>query len=270
MLKVSGRFWAGIAGISAIGVFSLVVFSLRDGEKSSRSANPATPASAGSAVSPLAAATSPGAVSVPTALPDTPNSATNSAVPVAHGAAKAAVSEVNPYGVTQPVAGDLNPNVRSVVEAAQSGKHPERLATLIAPAPFDAQRFAANPQAYVDVVEPGRVFQSAQPGADIPVLRSLSSTNLTMAQDGQVVLRVRTQPLAPVTFTSFDLGRFSNQLVSQTVLADAHGVAATMFSAGPGTIDGVHVLAGSPMASGQVRFDIHVTLTKQPLAAVDK
>ena len=189
---------------------------------------------------------------------------------VTTSAAQAVVSAASPYGTTLPVAGDANVNVRSVVEAAQGSHHPERLATLIAPAPFDAGRFAANPQAYVDVVEPGRVFQSAQPGADVLVLRSLSSTNLTMTQEGQVVLRVKTQPLAPVTFTSFDGGRLSNQLVSQTVLADAHGVAVTAFTAGAGTVDGVQVLAGSPMASGQVHFDIHVTMPKQPLAAVGK
>ena len=265
MTKVSGRFLIIIAGIGAVGVISLAVLSLRDEAKTLPSAAPSAPAVVTSNTTPSAAGAAPSATTISSTRP------VPSAPAVSTGAAvKTAASEVNPYGTTQPVAGDANPNVRSVVEAAQSGTHPERLATLIAPAPFDAQRFAANPQAYADVIEPGRAFQSAQPGANVPVLRSLSSTTMTMTQESQVVLRVKTLPLAPVTFTSFDLGRFSNQLVSQTVLADAHGVAATMFSAGPGTIDGVHVLAGSPMASGQVRFDIHVTLTKQPLAAVDK
>ncbi|MFO0755759.1 MAG: hypothetical protein U0359_04680 [Byssovorax sp.] len=64
---------------------------------------------------------------------------------------------------------------------------------------------------------------------------------------------------APVTFTSFDMGAFDNGLASMTVQADAAGAASVAFTATRGTIDSVHVLAGSPMAVGQVQFLVQVT-----------
>jgi hypothetical protein len=158
----------------------------------------------------------------------------------------------------QPVRGDLNPQAASVVEALKNHTHPERLSALVQPAPFDVAKFKADPTAYANEVVPGRVFQSAAPGPNVPVLLPVVPTQLAMVQDQEVILRVRSQPGAAITFSSLDLGRFGNQLVSQTVIADANGIGSVSFTAGPGTVDAVHVLAGSPMASGQVTFDIMV------------
>lgn len=159
---------------------------------------------------------------------------------------------------------DVNANVASVAEAARTGKHPERLSPLMAPKAFDPASFNANPQAYLDVIEPGRVFQSAAPGPSVPVLRSKGTASFTITRGGSCPLTVITAPDAPVTFTTLDLGTFPNQLTSITVRANAQGEATTTYAASGGVIADVSVLAGSPLASGQVKF--HVFVTDRPVA----
>ena len=162
------------------------------------------------------------------------------------------------YGRTPAVPPDANPNVKSVAQALQTKTHPERLTAMIAPQPFNKDEYQKNPQAYLDVVEPGRVYQSAQPGPGVPVLQPAGSRYAVITQGQSTILSVKTLPGAPVTFTSFDLGRFENQLTSMTVAADSSGVAKVQFAAPPGTINAVRILAGSPLATGQVDFLVDV------------
>jgi len=63
---------------------------------------------------------------------------------------------------------------------------------------------------------------------------------------------------APVTFTSFDCGAFSNLLTSITVTADTDGVATATFLATPGTLNETNILAASPLCSGQVNFSVTI------------
>lgn len=179
-------------------------------------------------------------------------------VPKPAGPAAVATSEPDVVGSTPTVPGDLNANLRSVVDAARTGSHPERLTPLIAPVPYDHQRFLADPAAYLAVVEPGRVYQSAEPGEQVPQLDLLGDAVATIPQGGRTTLRVRTVPLAPTTFTSFECGAFANHLTSITVQADAEGIASAVFTAPPGTLNDVTILAGSPLASGQVNFCVTV------------
>ncbi len=203
-----------------------------------------------------------------TGLPSTPATpAVASAPAVARiPAAVQAAPAADPIGTVTAVPPSTNPQVAAVAAALQTKTHPERLSALVAPPPFDAAAFAANPKAYVDDVAPARAFQTAAPDEKTPVLRPLSATQVTARQDEPVILRVVTAPNGVVSYTSFDLGRFGNQLSAQTVVADAHGVAAVSFTAGPGTIDAVHILAGSPLASGQVAFDLTITPAQNPNA----
>lgn len=168
------------------------------------------------------------------------------------------------YGTTPRVPRDANPNVRSVAEALDTGEHPERLSVLISPKPFDEAAYLADPQAYLDVVEPGRVWQVAQPGPDVARIRSLTPRLSRIEQGQTVTLRVEAIPGAPVTFTSFDLGAFENQLTSVTVRADAEGIARANFTGTPGTYNDVNIMAGSPMTSGQVRFIVNVEPPVRP------
>jgi len=164
------------------------------------------------------------------------------------------------YGATPPVRGDANVHVQSVVEAIRQNRNPERISALIQPKAFDARAYAENPEAYLNVVEPGRVFQPAQPKEGVPRIRSLSPRLQRVEQGNRVVLRVQAPAAMPVTFTSFDLGRFAeNKLTSITVAANARGVAEVNFEATAGTIEDVNILAASPSASGQVKFVVNVS-----------
>ncbi len=162
------------------------------------------------------------------------------------------------FGRQKPIPADTNSNTRSVYEAATTGEHPERLSTLIPANAFDEQTYKANPQPYLDVIEPGRVWQSLQPGPDVPRLTGLSAPRTTIAQGETTGLRVKALPGAPVTFTSFDLGAFQNRLTSVTVAADADGIAVGRFTGTSGTLFDVHILASSPMTSGQLAFTVTV------------
>ncbi len=178
-----------------------------------------------------------------------------------------ALAELNKkldYGELPRLEPDANVHVESAAEALRDETHAERLSVLVRPAKFSLKAFKADPQAYLDVVEPGRVFQAAQPGPGVPRLRTVSDRRQQIAQGDSATLRVVVPPGAPVTFTSFDAGAFQNGLTSISVQADQQGLAEAKFLATPGTIADVHILAGSPVASGQIRFVVNVV---QPDAA---
>ena len=164
------------------------------------------------------------------------------------------------YGKAQPVKGNVNAQAASVLEALQAKSHPERLSVMMPPKePFDKAAYEANPKAYCDVMVPGRVFQTATPGPGVMELLPTSNTLALVGQNDLVKLSVKTEPGAPATFTSLDMGFFQeNKLNSITVQADKAGMATATFTGGPGTIANVNILAGSPMATGQVRFKVVV------------
>ena len=151
-----------------------------------------------------------------------------------------------------------NEAVRAVIDAARSGQHPERLSPLVTPATFDAAVYRRDPAAYCRVVEPGRVFQSATPGSEVPQLLPASPTGVTIPALGSTPLCVTTVPGAPVTFTSEGGGAFANGLTSITVPADDAGRAEVAFTATEGTFAIATILAGSPLAAGQVSFAITI------------
>jgi hypothetical protein len=169
-------------------------------------------------------------------------------------------SEERGYGVAPSVPEDLNPQVRSVAEAIRTKSHPERVSVMMKPSAFDAKAYGADPTAYLNIVEPGRVFQTAQPGKGVKRIAPLSPYFQRVAQGQSIALKVKAPAGAPVTFTSFDMGEFANRLTSITVAADNKGVAQTQFFGTPGTIANVNILAGSPVAAGQVKFVAHVVL----------
>ena len=146
----------------------------------------------------------------------------------------------------------------SVVEAARGKHHPERLSPLVPPTPFDAAAYARDPAPYLNVVEPGRVWQVQPAGPGVPALAAESPASLVVGAHGGTTLVARSAAGDPVTFTSLDKGVFANGLTSITVPADAQGRARAYWQVDPGTTGGVRVLAGSPLASGTLTYRIDI------------
>jgi hypothetical protein len=166
-----------------------------------------------------------------------------------------AIGTIKGYGQSQPM--DLShPQAKSVAEALRTGTHPERLSPLIPARKFDRAAFLANPDDYLSVAEPGRVFQAAPAGAGVPALVALTPRRVNVDQGSAVTLSVQAEAGMPVTFTSFDGGLFGNGFVSQTVLASADGKVSVSFRGVEGTIANSQVLASSPTCSGQARFTV--------------
>ena len=166
-----------------------------------------------------------------------------------------------PHGYSKPLDPDTNPQVRGVLEALKDRTKPSRFSSFAEADPFDPESFKSNPQAYVTTIEPSRVFSPAQPGEGVAVLTPVGNRYHRLVQGESVKLQVAAPKGNPVTFTSFDLGTFSeSQLTSQTVLADENGIATTEFTASGGTWHETRILAAGPMTSGQVHFIVDVSL----------
>jgi len=126
------------------------------------------------------------------------------------------------------------------------------------PGVFDESAYLADKSGYLDIVEPGRVYQTEPVGEAVPPLKSMGRLHHRLMSGESVELAVLGVAGMPVTFTSFDLGHFKNGLSTITVEADADGIARAMFSAGSGTRGHVSVTAGSPVCSGMVSFSVFV------------
>lgn len=190
--------------------------------------------------------------------------------PEAVASTKAGDSQTQPAGQPDPgrsplIPLDANEHVKSVAVALREpAKYPERLSSFIAPAPFDRAAYTADPHTYLTTVEPGRVYQTAQPGEGVkPLLRS-SPRYQRILQGETVTLQAQAEPGMPVTFFSARLGQFNNLLSTITVAANADGVAEVQFTATPGTQGDIDVLAASPVHSQQARYVIHVELPEPP------
>lgn len=162
------------------------------------------------------------------------------------------------FGQKPPTDPDANPQTRSVFEAIEGKRDLQRVSALLPATPYDPEAFRADPESYLSVVEPGRAFQVAQAEPGTPALASLSDHYSEVRQGEAVELAVAAPPGSPVSFTSLDLGQFDNGLTATSVRADEEGRAAATFVATPGTLNDVDIVAGSPEASGVVRFIVHV------------
>ncbi len=158
---------------------------------------------------------------------------------------------------SQAISG-TNKQAVSAIELAQGRSDVGRLGVMQKTREFDAAAYARDPSAYLDIAEPGRVWDVAEPKEGVVSLEPISPVIVEMNQLATTRLEVVTAPSAPVTFTSFDLGKFSNGLTTITVQANGKGSAAAEFIASEGTVENVNVLAGSPSASGQVLFSIQI------------
>ncbi len=155
------------------------------------------------------------------------------------------------YGRIKPVPGDANQFVAQAIEAMKTGQQPHRLSPLIAPPKFDPAKL----DEYLNTIAPGRCYQVADPGPQVPQLRHEGPHAMRARQDETVVLRARAIPNAPVTFTSLHAGFFEKSLLPTiTVAADKKGVAEAKYKPGSGVTDDVRIVAGCPLCSGTIRF----------------
>ena len=161
-------------------------------------------------------------------------------------------------GTTPRLNVNANEATKSLAEAVSTKTHPGRISAMMPPDRFDDQAYRRDPDAYLKIHEPARVWQTAQPGPGVPVLKAVSEHRHRVLQGESVRLQVKTAPDMPVTMTSFDLGSFENGLTSISVAANDQGVAEAVFNASAGTIGEVNVLAGSPAAAEHVRFVVTV------------
>ncbi len=139
-----------------------------------------------------------------------------------------------------------------------------RLATVspqARPPEFDAAAYRADPRSYLGSTAPSRLWQQADPHSDAPVLSALGTPPLghAVASGGSTELVLVVPAGWPATFVSMDRGLFQNGLNVITVQSDAAGRATAVFTADPGTTDLVHVSAASPVAAGQVDFQIRIS-----------
>lgn len=117
----------------------------------------------------------------------------------------------------------------------------------------------------LNTVDPGRIFQTATPGPGVPELTVVGASEQRIQQGRSAEIAFRAAPDAPVSFLSREGGQFPNGQAAITVLADAEGIARTVFTATPGTVDDVYVQAGSPAAVGTASVVIHVLYPDSPL-----
>lgn len=164
-------------------------------------------------------------------------------------------------GRSPEIATDTNEESRSVAEAlADPVRFPERLGPAFPAPDFDVDSFNADPQKYLTTIEPGRIWQSLPKRDGVAQISRESPLYQTLIQGESVTLRVKVVPGAPVTFHSFDLGQFDNQLTTTSVQAGDDGVASVNFTASGGTFGELNILAASPLTSGQVNFVVKVGL----------
>jgi hypothetical protein len=137
------------------------------------------------------------------------------------------------------------------------------LTVLTTSAPFDAYRWindSAYRISYLARAEPGRVWQSAHGSSTTPKLVAYGSRSYSISPSSGIDLTVTGPPYcAPVTFTCFGDGSFSNGFNTITIQASGTPAVATAHFTSPGQIDRTTVLASSPMAVGQVRFLVRAT-----------
>lgn len=156
---------------------------------------------------------------------------------------------------------ETNAATQSVAAAlANPVEFPERLGPAFPAPDFDLDAFMADPQKYLNTIEPGRIWQSLPKGEGVPQISRQSPLYQSLIQGEAVTLRVKVTPDAVVTFHSFDLGHFDNQLTTTSVQAGEDGIASVNFTASGGTFGELNILAASPQTSGQVNFVVKVGL----------
>ena len=85
---------------------------------------------------------------------------------------------------------------------------PAAVSSLFAPEPFDQKSYEADKESWLKQIRPGRVFQAAQPGPEIDPIATETGVFQQVVQGEKVILEVKANPGAPVTFYTPQVGEF--------------------------------------------------------------
>lgn len=155
-----------------------------------------------------------------------------------------------------------NVYTRSVLEAATdpTGELAYRLTPFVPAPKFNREEYLKNPDAYLNEVVPGRVFDVLPYSEDNPRIQRASDSHQTVLQGESVILRAETEPAMPVSFYSTRLGRFNGGLSTITVAANEDGIAEVSFETTGGMFGEAEIVATSPVRSGKLRYFVDVRL----------
>lgn len=165
-----------------------------------------------------------------------------------------------PYhpGLTPVVRVDSNANTKSLGETESDPEQAWRRSALQPAPPFDLAAYQKDPQAYLDEVVVGRIWQPAPPSTETATIRRIGQYRHSLIQGESLRVEVEVEPGMPVHFHSERLGQFPNGLPTITVQADENGRAQTQFHISSGTRDYIDLLASSPVHSGYARWLVEI------------
>ena len=104
----------------------------------------------------------------------------------------------NGYGSTPYIDANTNAQTQAAYQALKTGEHPERLSTLIySQEAFNLDTYRENPAEYLNIPEPGRAFQPAQPGPGVPKIQPISRPYSEVEQGNEIELSVKGVPHSP-------------------------------------------------------------------------
>ncbi len=166
-------------------------------------------------------------------------------------------------GLTPVVNRNANANTKSLAKTEDNPELAKNRSMLQVPEPFDREAYLKNPQAYIDEVVAGRIWQPAKPSKKTATIQRVGKYRHQLVQGETVTLRVNVESGMPVHFASERLGQFENQLPTITVRADKNGRATTRFTASGGTRDFIDLVASSPVHSGYARWLIEISQPKK-------
>jgi hypothetical protein len=167
------------------------------------------------------------------------------------------------YGTIPPVTGKDNAAVQEVIDAVKAKNRPELISSIVPADNFDADLFKDNKiyrDAYLKSSVPARAFKTANPGEGIPVLRRFDQPYyLETDQNKPLTLQVSGKSGCPVTFHCADGGFFDRtHLTAATYICDSSGIATATYTAPPGVISKVSIIAASPSCSMTAKWYVNV------------
>ena len=159
---------------------------------------------------------------------------------------------------------DSNPQKEHLLKALQDPKNNSGSISIVGKRKqFDIGRYKSDPTYYLNSVEPGRCFDSAQAEEGVNRLQRSGKSTLRTEQKKTVQLSAKGENGMPISFTAFDGAHFQNGLSFITLKADSSGTAVAEFTPTEGVINQARIRAASPVNSGTLQWTVFVSLPKK-------